>query len=419
MGLGEASEKSVGFLKANGEEVKVVAQNYEELAGKTKDLFKGEAEELQKIMDVVKQRYEDEKELIQERIETLKDDKETEKQLYEDAKRAVIERYEDEKREIDETRDKLLKKFEEERGIINQKTAAERELDQIRKRELKAKTQNVNLSRKERLEAQAALDRIVRRERLEKLNKDHKVEMDKLDKRAKDNQNQKNEGLKAEKDFYDDIIRGIDEKIEKEQESIDQIEDTIKELSKEVAEAKQLENDWIGKNKEEALAALQDQIVAVNNLKEAYKQAAAEAAKVKAGGGNGRATGGPVSGGSTYTVNELGKEAFLTASGKLSMINAPAFGSWRAPANGTVIPAHLTKQLDIPRSGVNLNRSSTRGSESSARNSLNMGRVISAFAGMSGGDNISNNVTVQSVNPGKTASDMLVSMTKIRRRRLR
>lgn len=68
-----------------------------------------------------------------------------------------------------------------------------------------------------------------------------------------------------------------------------------------------------------------------------------------------RASGGPVAAGSQYTVNELGKEAFLSASGRLSMINAPAYGTWRAPSSGTVIPAHLTKMLNIPSGGVNLN----------------------------------------------------------------
>lgn len=68
-----------------------------------------------------------------------------------------------------------------------------------------------------------------------------------------------------------------------------------------------------------------------------------------------RASGGPVLAGSKYTVNELGKEAFLSASGRLSLINAPAYGTWKAPESGTVIPAHLTKQLNIPAGGINLN----------------------------------------------------------------
>ena len=83
---------------------------------------------------------------------------------------------------------------------------------------------------------------------------------------------------------------------------------------------------------------------------------------------------------------------------------------WKAPSDGTVIPAHLTKQLDIPAGGININKTpSMRGGAYGS----------TAHATVASGDNIMNNVTVQSVNPGKTASDMLVSMTKIRRRRLR
>lgn len=72
------------------------------------------------------------------------------------------------------------------------------------------------------------------------------------------------------------------------------------------------------------------------------------------GGSAPRAAGGPVAGGNTYTVNELGREAFLSASGRLSMINAPSWGQWKAPSSGVVIPAHLTRQLSIPRGGINL-----------------------------------------------------------------
>ena len=416
MGIGEASQKSVKFLDENGEQVKILAENYEELAEKTKGLFEDEVEEMERIMEVVKRRYEEEKEQIQQRIDKLKDDKETEKQLYEEAKQSVRDRYEEEKREIDEVRDKLLAKFEEEKGIINEKTSAERRLEEIRKNELKAKTQNLKLSEKERLEAQASLDRMERREKLEKLSKDHKEAMAEQDKKAKEAQDKKNEGLKEEKDFYDDIVAVIDEKIEKEEESVRQIEKTIKQLSREVTDAKQLENEWIDTNRQDAEAALHSQINLVNDLAAAYRRAAAEAAKAAnaSSSSNGRATGGPVLGGSTYTVNELGKEAFLSASGKLSMINAPAFGSWRAPSSGTVIPAHLTKQLDIPRGGVNIGRS-TKGADSSAKNSINMGKVISAFAGMSGGDSISNNVTIQSSNPVQTANNVMVQLAKLKR----
>lgn len=126
------------------------------------------------------------------------------------------------------------------------------------------------------------------------------------------------------------------------------------------------------------------------------------------GGAPNAFSGGPVSGGDLRTVNELGKEAFLSASGKLSMINAPAWGEWRAPSSGTIIPAHLTKQLDIPTGGININKTAGAGAGVGAAV-----KVIQA----SGGDVFHQNVTVQSSNPTQAANNMMVEMTRLRRRR--
>jgi TP901 family phage tail tape measure protein len=57
-----------------------------------------------------------------------------------------------------------------------------------------------------------------------------------------------------------------------------------------------------------------------------------------------RWTGGPVEAGDQYRVNELGQEALL-AGGRLRLINAAPNSIWRAPANGTVIPAGITARL--------------------------------------------------------------------------
>ena len=127
--------------------------------------------------------------------------------------------------------------------------------------------------------------------------------------------------------------------------------------------------------------------------------------------------GGPVSGGSAYTVNELGKEAFLSASGKLSMINAPAWGEWTAPSSGTIIPAHLTRQLNVPTGGVQLNKkASSKG--------LNLGggggtekMLKGLVSALSGGDNVTNNVTIQSTNTTQAASDVMVQLAKLKRLR--
>jgi len=58
-----------------------------------------------------------------------------------------------------------------------------------------------------------------------------------------------------------------------------------------------------------------------------------------------RWAGGGVEPGGTYQVNELGPEAFLSRSGALSLIHAPAYGSWSPPSAGMVLPAGLTARL--------------------------------------------------------------------------
>ena len=112
----------------------------------------------------------------------------------------------------------------------------------------------------------------------------------------------------------------------------------------------------------------------------------------------GRFAGGPVDPGQTYRVNELGKEAFLSASGRLSMINKPRNGLWRAPSRGTVIPAHLTSNLDIPSGGVNLaSGASARVSRAASGVSgvANMTRALAQALRASGLLETNSNVAVQ------------------------
>jgi len=391
----------------------------ENTAKQLDDLFKAETKRMDEILSIVKRRAEVEKEAHQEKIDDLREQKEQEKEFYDDMVQRVKDRYDKEKEEIDKIREAVQERYELEEGVLNEKTGAEKRLEEMRRKELQTKAANQNLSEKERLQAQASLDQMNRRVKLEELRLQRKKEKKKLDEREKQAQKDKDEGLKNEKKLYENVIKAVDERIKKEEDAIKAIDQGVKDLDRSVQEAKSREYELIQGNKAAAIAALEEQIRTVNRLQTAYEDAAKAAPNGAGENPDGRATGGPVTGGATYTVNEAGKEAFLSAAGRLSMIKAPAFGKWKAPSHGTVIPAHLTQKLDIPKAGVNLGRTSTRGSESAASNSMNMHRIVNAIGGIGGGDNISNNVTIQSVNPGKTASDMLVSMTKIRRRRLR
>jgi hypothetical protein len=58
-----------------------------------------------------------------------------------------------------------------------------------------------------------------------------------------------------------------------------------------------------------------------------------------------RWAGGPVTPGAKYQVNEMGTESFLSAGGALSLITAPAYGTWSPPVRGTVLPAGVTARL--------------------------------------------------------------------------
>ena len=113
-------------------------------------------------------------------------------------------------------------------------------------------------------------------------------------------------------------------------------------------------------------------------------------------------------------MNELGKEGFLSASGRLSAINAPAWGQWKAPGAGTVVPADIFATIQATSGAGGVSRASANTSMTGSGSQL-----LAALRGVGGGDSIHNNVTIQSANPNKTASDMLVELTKIRHRRYR
>jgi len=180
--------------------------------------------------------------------------------------------------------------------------------------------------------------------------------------------------------------------------------------------------------------ALQAQLTKVNNIASAARNAAIELgnlekAKEGAGAGNTgggtpigppapaqRYAGGDVSGGHRYTVNELGQEGFLSSSGQLSSIKAPAWGTWKAPSSGTVIPAHVWGQLAASsQPNVGVSPKGLNGISGGAGSS----QVVEAIRGLNGASNISNSVTIQSANPTQTANNMLVQLQKIRSARIR
>lgn len=137
---------------------------------------------------------------------------------------------------------------------------------------------------------------------------------------------------------------------------------------------------------------------------------------------NARATGGPVTAGSQYTINDGGgREAFLNKFGRMSMLPAGRNLQWTAPTSGLVIPANLV-------SDYMANARAKQISTLSTRNQFNNGVSgnLITHASTSSSRNLSNatsrivnNVTIQSQNPVADASMLMTQVQKIKSRRRR
>ena len=276
--------------------------------------------------------------------------------------------------------------------------------------EVAAKKKEIEAAEKAHAEEMKAL-----KEAEAKLEQENKAKLKELDDAARaekkaENENQKkfDEEIRAEKKAAKEEEKQFEEEIadikKKAEEDIKKLKDEVKQLEKEIEQASRLTAENMGKQATEA-----------ERLAKALEKAAAAQERIqRAGGGGGapRFAGGPVTGGKTYTVNELGREAFLSRSGVLKAINAPSFGQWRAPSAGTVIPAHIAAGLDIPKGGINVNTAGLKMNDAA--------QGLGAISRSALGGNVSritNNVTIQSQAPVSDASRMLVEMSKLRLRK--
>lgn len=364
-------------------------------------------------------------------IDNLKTRLDMEKEIYKSAKEAMKDRYEAEKTELDSIYDRKLEALGLETAELNKQSQAERALLEIEKRELRAKLQSGDLNEKETLQTRARLDQMRRSEELAKvavkrkkaekekaeellaLEQKRKLEAGALDERFKKTENSIKEqvdGLKSVNASLDQQKAEIDSIVDNTQVYTGTVQEGIGLIAAQADKTAALKGQW--DSAANSLRIYTQQLASAN-----AERARAAAQPISTTGGNAtgglanRFAGGPVSGGSKYTVNELGQESFLSSSGKLSMIKAPAFGSWKAPSSGSVIPAHLTNQLSIPSSGIQVN--TTTKVSSRPRNEI--AALAAALSGSNG--QVTNNVTIQSANTRQQASDTLVQLAKLKRLR--
>ena len=334
-------------------------------------------------------------------------------------------RHEEERSELDAKLRTVKDIYDTELSKIQELTPAQKRLQEIRAKELQDRASNQTLTEKERVSAQAQLDTMKQQAKAAEIRKAKeaevkKIEEEKLALAAKQ---------KAEKE---EIKKKHEEELAILKDSLDQQQAELKEIKaerKDIADKvkEMLDNEGrVNQEVKNVSASLQAQFGVVDTLAAKYAKLAAQAERFAAaasagssagGGQQNRFAGGSVTGGTPYTVNEFGQEAFLSAAGKLSMINAPSWGTWRAPGAGTVIPAHLTKQLDIPSGGVQVGAAAAA---QTSRAASNGGDIARALKGLSGGngDRVTNNVTIQAANTTQAASDMMMQLNRIRRRRM-
>jgi tape measure domain-containing protein len=336
--------------------------------------------------------------------------------------------------------DRINAKYDLEEGRINETGPAQRALRQYEEKQLRARAQNTALSQKERLEAAAKLEQMQKEDKVLENNKKRNEEIAAIKTRI----------ANEEKTHANNMKELNEEKAKQEEKNLKQQRE-IKDLKFNTAEAQRKENEYI----RQAVAKINEKKKAEEKIKvtkEKTRDAAlkvAENVKTSAEAANTLASnidnvnsrldytvsrsaairtnfvealkawqqtqgqqsggppappafaGGPVSGGALRTVNELGQEGFLSSSGKLSAINAPAWGTWRAPSSGEIIPAHIFSKMANASYSGNVAGVSGRRQVHQVRS----------------GDNISNNVTIQTTNPRAVAGDVLVQLARLKRLR--
>jgi len=401
--------------------LKDLIKDHEDLTaamGEKKAALDEEIKVLEALKTMTKEKYDQEIQGIKDTIAEDKIKQDEMKQNHKDRLAEINERYDAELDLIDLAI-----------GKLRERTKSEQALYDFEKKQLIEKIKSGDLDKEELLRANARLDRMNNQEKIAELLKQKAEKQAEKDKEIADEKKRQTTELEAMRDKIKDQEGQIKELEKARRDEIKTIDDAVKS-----AEGMTDEVDLTNVEVNEQIGLVQDLAVEYHNARlqvdevgkaidrAIIKQRTLNTEMSKAGGGGGtetdgiRASGGPVSGGSTYTVNELGKEAFLSASGRLSMINAPAFGSWKAPSSGTVIPAHLTKQLSIPTGGVNLN--SAASSNASRAGAGGMGSMIRAIQGSMSGNTFNQSVTVQAANPVQAANNMMVEMTRMKRRRL-
>lgn len=424
-----ATEGGDGGIK----NIKTALDAAKEAADKLKEARDQEIAKLKEIAKQVEENAKREIDLIKDRVRELKDRIREEKDEYNTVKADIKDRYRREIDDIKEVRDLVKQRYQDEIDALDEMGPYEAEQYQRRKDALKLKIESGRLTRDELLDAQVQLEQMERREKKEEIRRKQLDYVEKKNQEILDKEKERNGLLDNAKSLYEGRINSLESEVKVQEAGIRTINEEVESAKDKLIEYEQV-TSGVASTLEGARQAFDSQVTAVDAASNAYETAKNRVGELESGlsttkdaakelgnelqridsitrgaAAENRFTGGPVSAGKKYTVNEFGQESFLSSSGKLSLIKAKSWGQWTPPSSGTVIPAHITSRLDIPTNGVNLN------APAMARNPITTTSSSSAVYGSR--DNVTNNITIQSQSPVQDASRLMVNVIKQRNRR--
>lgn len=426
--LDEYTEK-IKQLKEQIKEAQVVETD-------KKSLWDAEKQKLEVLKGSVKAYYEEVKQAHAERTERVKTFYDDELSRLARNKEAMKESHRSAMEDLKARNQASIDALEKEIQALQARTPAEEKLQVLRKQEIIDKLKSTDLSEKEKLELQAQLERMQRQKEIEEKQLKLKAEKENAAKAEKQlAQQQRAEAKQAaeeEKQMREEKkealreLKRIGKDIDDQQKNTTSLFEDQREVISLTGKTFEEINTLVGKQADLAHDAADGYEAArsrVSELKLELKRAEVAAAalarqisQAKAAGAGSNPpnsfSGGPVKGGASRTVNEFGREGFLSLSGRLSEIKAPAWGTWKAPSSGTIIPASVWAQVKAQ----GLAGGSTR-TPTAVGATGNMMARVSALGKAGSSDIVTNNVTIQSEDVDRTMHQSLISLRRTKRAR--
>lgn len=397
-----------------------------------KESFDQQVEAVKQLKSEIATRYEQENAKIEEQIDKRKDALSQEKDGLSAALEAAKIAHEGKMDLLNREIQKVKDRYALELNNINAQTAAQQEQTRLRKEKLAETVKSTEASYEERINAQAQLDTMRQQEQSANIRAQQEAALQALaakkaqeekayqaEKKAMEEASQARqaelqasikeltETLKGNKDAQAEINQQLDESIKLEKSKVDVLSEIPGLISQQLSLIEQTKTAYW--DAQSAVSAVASEIE-----RAARAQRDLNSLRSSSPAPN-RFAGGGVGGGQKYTVNEFGTEGFLSASGRLSEIKAPAWSEWRAPSSGTVIPAGAFAAMKAMSAPAGVSGAGSMVSRLDGSGSL--ANVIKGLLGASGSVVNNNNVTIQAQNPTQVASDMMVQLTKLRRTR--